>query len=269
MPEHRTLFIPGLYGQHLIWRNEVKPVCDRVDSIISFGNLIGCDEEASDGTARGRNQAVLSFVSAFRTYFENWTQLVGPNEIAALNNPGVWTNDVSNDHLRNGWLASDGVFHVASANDSRLQSNGGLTYGEWVAIGRPKDAQTAAQRLNEKYRQTLYQGPCQALGDSPNFSANPIWADPISETYPSWITAPEPCPFDQVHSSIDLNNRLGRRLVRSEDSLLSYLDRVNYRTFGSNTVIKGAKFQAVYLPIQGKTVKRIPPGRSLLIQRVR
>ena len=264
----RTLFIPGLFGQFKVWKNEIIPVCNRVERIVSFGNLIGADEDAADGKDRGRNEATLTYVNTYRTYLDNWEQLIGPNEIAALNSPDTWTNEGSIKHLQSQWLDDDGVFKVASATHGRLHTYGGLTYGEWVSIGRPETADEAADRLNEKYLGTLYQGPAFLLGNRPNYAANPIWAHPQLEFWPSWITTEEVCPFDQIHASGDLNNTNTRSLIKDPTNPLAFIEDIRYKNFGSTCVVNPQHINSVNLDISGVTMNRLENLRALYIEKV-
>lgn len=264
MASKKTLFLPCLQGQYKLWRNSILEMCNEVDAVISFGDLIGCYDEAADTPHNGPNMAVLSYTRLYTQYHDQWTQLIGPNEIAALCSPGVWTNDQSTAYLRDSWLDAE-TFKVASVDCGRLLTHGGLTYGEWQSIDSPETADEAAKRLNEKYRGTLYQGESYRLTGKPNYASNPIWADPLLETYPSWTTTPIDCPFDQTHAEASVNNELGRRLLQEKWSPLSVIPSPRFKSYGSIVMIGEAEFTAVTLNVVGPTLEQLPTRERLRI----
>lgn len=264
---HRTLFLTSLKGQYKLWRRELAPACNRADSIVQFGNVIGCNTLVKDKETFGANEAILKFVLLYRSTQENWTQLVGANEIAALNAPKEWTNATSRKILRDAWLGNNPTMQVAAVEKGRLLTHGGLTYGEWLSIGSPASVEKASERLNEKYAGTLHQGSCFRLDGIPNFSANPIWADAVTELYSSWITAPVPMPFDQVHGSGQLNTEEGRSALGEQSSLLNYADQIRFRKFGSIITVKGMQFTAVDIQLPDTIVTMVPQHKSLYIEK--
>lgn len=258
-----TLLIPSLQGQHKLWKSDVLPQCQKADAIVNFGNIIGCHPQV---TKKG-NERILSYLNLFRTYSENWTQLIGPNEIAALNAPDEWTNFTSIEHLQREWLEHDGLYTVACESNNRLLTHGGLTHGEWESIDKPQDAKTAAQRINEKYSQSLYQGPSLRIGDRPNISANPIWTDALHELYPSWIGYSDSCPFDQIVASVSLNSIPGRKHIQTPESLLSHIDDTQFRSFGSIARIGEAEIISIDLELNSTQFKKLPPMKTLIVDR--
>lgn len=262
-----TLFIPSLHGQYKVWKNDISPVARTTDVIIQMGNLIGCNDFVKDNVQSGANEATLSSILAKRSKLENWTQLIGPNEIAALNFPDEWTNDSSNHVLRNAWTGNTKVFKIATVDKNRLVTHGGLTYGEWLNIGSPVSPDEAARILNEKYSETVYQGPCFKLGDPPNYAANPIWADPIMEFIPSWVTAPVACPFDQINGSGSLNTSDGRIQCNDKKSPLHYVDKVRFNTSGSIVTVKGAEMMSIDYDLPGEIVASIPRPFRMYVEK--
>lgn len=234
------------------------------DEVYQLGNIIGLSEYATDSYNSGPNMDVLSDFSK-RTQLSKWNQLVGPNEIAALNIPESWTNAKSRVFLRDFWMGTNGA-KTAIAVRGRLLSHGGLTYGEWVELGRPQDADAAALLLNEKYQKTLYQGPAYALSGVPNFSANPIWAHPARELYPSWITAPESLPFDQLTGGGSLNNPEGRSLA-SSDSVYKSIDKLRYHQYGSKVEIKGQRIISLELGLGDTRLPSLPKDKQIYVER--
>jgi hypothetical protein len=266
---HRTLFLTGIQGQYKIWKTDFASACNRSDSVVQFGNLIGCNDFVKDRDSFGANEAVLKFVMLYRSTQEKWTQLVGANEIAALNLPKEWTNATSRKILRDAWLGENPTMTVAAVDKNRLLTHAGLTYGEWLSIGSPETAIETASRLNEKYMGTIYQGPCYRLGDAPNFAANPIWADTVMELYSSWITAPVPMPFDQMHGSGNLSNESSRSLLTDKTSLLSYVDEVRFQKFGSLVTVKGMQFTAIDLQLPDEITPSVPRPKSVYIEKLK
>lgn len=235
------------------------------DEVYQFGNIIGLSEYAADAYNTGPNMDVLSDFSK-RTQLSKWHQLIGPNEIAALNVPETWTNAKSRVFLRDIWMGENSA-KVAIAVRGRLLSHGGLTYGEWLAIGRPVTAEDAARLLNEKYQKTLYQGPAYALGSAPNFAANPVWAHPSRELYPSWISAPESLPFDQVTGGGSLNNPEGRSLAAS-DSIYKFMDKLRYHQYGSKVEIKGQIIISLELGLGEVRLPSLPKDKQIYVERL-
>lgn len=264
---HRTLFLTSLKGQYKLWRRELAPACNKVDSIVQFGNIIGCNPLVKDKDSFGANEAILKLVLLYRSTQENWTQLIGTNEIAALNLPKEWTNATSRKILRDAWLGDNPTMQVAAVDKGRLLTHGGLTYGEWLSIGSPESVREAANRLNEKYAGTLHQGSCFKLDGIPNFAANPIWADPVTELYNSWITAPVPMPFDQVHGAGNLNTAEGRLLLGESSSLLNYADQIRFRKYGSLITVKQMQFTAIEINLPENIITMVPQHQSLYIEK--
>lgn len=235
------------------------------DEVYQFGNILGLSEYASDAYNTGPNMEVLSDFHK-RTQLDKWCQLIGPNEIAALNVPKEWTNAKSRVFLRELWMG-DNAAKVAVESRGRLLSHGGLTYGEWIEIGRPETAKEAATLLNEKYAKTLYQGPAYALGGAPNFAANPIWAHPSRELYPSWIAAPESLPFDQLTGGGSLNNPEGRSLA-GNDSIYKFADKIRYQQYGSKIEIKGQRITSLELGLGDLRLPSLPKDRRIYVEKL-
>lgn len=264
---YKTVFLTDLYGQYKLWRTEIAKSCNRADKIIQFGNIIGCNSFAKDKESFGPNESILKYILLYRATEDNWLQLIGPNEIAALNLPDEWTNKRSRQILRNSWLSENPNMFTAGVHDGRLVSHGGLTYGEWLTIGSPKTAEIAAERLNEKYAGTLYQGPSQTLGNAPNYSANPIWANPVLETYPSWLTSPVEMPFSQIHSGLSLNSKLGRSAVNADLSLYGYAQKILYRSYGSHFVKDEEEIIGLEIPLEGKILNVMPQPHTIYVEK--
>ena len=260
----RTLFLGDLEAQYKICRQELEQqLLPEVDCVISLGNLISCSRAAKDRKDLGRNEVVLTFWDRIEL---PKVRLAGPNEIMALNFPKEWTNNASNTVLRDSWLSEEPTMVAAAVEKGRLLTHGGLTYGEWLNLGRPQTAVEAAELINEKYLRTLNQGPCFKTDGTPSIQANPLWADPVLELYPSWVMAPEPCPFDQVHGGESLNTVLGRAAASYETHPLSYVDSLSYRKFGSLTVIQGSVFRAIDLDLPPTLVNGVPSDRAFYIE---
>lgn len=263
----KTLFLTGLNGQYKVWKKDGSRASNKVNEIFQMGNLIGCNPIVADKKDFGANEALLKFILLYRATQPEWVQLVGSNEIAALNNPEEWTNQTSRKILRDSWLGSNPNMVVAAVSKNRLVTHGGLTYGEWKNIGSPTSVFEAADRLNEKYLGTLFQGPAFKLGYAPNYSANPIWSDPLMETYPSWITSEEQMPFDQIHGANNLNSERGRLLLGNPENPLYYIDKTRFRKWGSIVEVKNMFFTAVELDFPVELISSVPEGKSFYIEK--
>lgn len=260
----RTLFLGALEAQYKLCRQELEQqLVPSVDMAISLGNLISCSRAAKDRKDLGRNEITLLFWEKLEL---PKTRLIGANEIMALNFPKEWTNNSSNTLLRDAWLGTEPSALTATVDKGRLVTAAGLTYGEWLAIGSPESADEAAARLNEKYRHTLSQGECFRLDRRPSLGANPIWADPLLELYPSWVLAPAACPFDQVHGSESINRLRGRSATAYESSVLAYMDKVSYRKFGSLAVVKEAVFRGVDLDLPERLLNHLPTDKAFYVE---
>lgn len=264
---HKTIFLPALHGQYKLWKYQIAPMCNKAEEIVQFGNIIGCNDFVKDQKNFGPNENTLKYTLIYRATEDNWIQLVGPNEIMALNFPEEWTNKRSRQILRQAWLSSNPTMQVAAVHDNRLLTHGGLTYGEWIDIDRPETAESAAKRLNDKYRGTIYQGACYSLNGAPNHSANPIWADPLLETYPSWIGAPETLPFIQMHESRNLNSSIGRSMVNAEHSIYQYATDITYKSYGSHFYKNEQEIIGIYTPLEGKLLEKIPSPYMLYVEK--
>lgn len=262
-----TLFIAELQGQYTLWQNLIGEACNRADKIVQMGNIISAYPSIRDGiqTKSGTfltlNSQILRYIQVYRATQPNWTQLVGKNEIIALNqahfdvgeeNRKKLTEKEADKILRRAWFGDDAWMKVASVDKGRLLTHGGLTYGMWKQIGSPKTAEEAAAALQERFEKTLFQSKSFNTGHPPNFSADPIWANSLTEVYPSWVTADEEAPFGQVHTGIPMSAPLGVELIRDDWGLLQYVDDIRYANYGSMTRIGGREFLCLHLGLPKK-----------------
>lgn len=263
-----TLFIPSIPGQHKLWLNTIAKEATLSSATFQLGNFIGIGDhfKEHDGMP-GLNEKMVRAILHNRSKQDNWGQLVGPNEIVALNSPYEWTNKNTRKALRDAWMAEQPLMYTALVHDERLITHGGLTYGEWVAIGRPQTAIEAAKLLNAKYAQTVYQGECFKLGNGPNFAANPIWAHPYWELYPSWVTTTEVLPFDQLIGSGSLNNPEGREAVSQPGSPLGYLEKIRYRLWGASVFIRGQKIISLDLQLPLEPISSLKGASQLYLEK--
>lgn len=266
----RTLFIAELLGNPELWKNVIAQEAQGADRIVQLGNLLSHFTVRKDGDETGPNLQLMRLVNAYRYTQDDWLQIAGPNEMLALNAPGVFTNGNTERLLRESWFRTednpDPWMKIAAVDKGRLVSHGGLTHGLWREIGSPETAEEAADALEYRYRNTVYQGAATNLGGPPNFSANPIWADPLLETYPSWITAEEPCPFGQIHGAANLNTARGQILRGESSSYFKWFDRVLYKPYGSISEIRGTQFIGLYLGLPLEQVRWLPESWSLYLE---
>lgn len=261
----RILYLPSINGQLTVWRQFLDKEGAIADEVYQFGNIIGLSDFAKDEYSTGANMEILADFTR-RRQLNKWHQLIGPNEIAALNLPEEWTNAKARVALRELWMGETPAL-TAMAVRGRLLTHGGLTYGEWVELERPETAEETARLLNEKYAKTLYQGPAYALNGVPNYSANPIWAHLSREVLPSWITAPESLPFDQVTGGGSLNNPEGRSLA-GNDSVYKSMDKHRYHQYGSKVEIKGQRITSLELGLEDVRLPSIPKDRQMYVEHI-
>lgn len=272
----KTAYIPNLQGQPNLWKNNVRYIANQTEYVVQLGNLISCGEKIKDTDPKdktttykinGPNFSVLKYIKLYG--FENrknWKQLVGKNEIMALNFPDEWTEARSRNMLRSFWFDDDPFFKTAVVHNNRLITHGGLTYGEWVNLGRPTNPHEAAHKINEKYSKKLYFGESWVLGNKPNFAADPVFTDPIMELYPSWLTTTEKLPFNQIHGSTSLNNPIGRSLITDENSPISYIDQISFRKYGSIVKINDKEIIGLALNIPDWKINRIAENESIFVE---
>lgn len=225
-------FLGNIHGQKDLYTSQLKPHLKNLDHVLQMGAFIGLMKGLVDET---KNNESLLREALEKTKNHEWTMLVGPNEMLALNFPDHFTNLKSGHMLRQLWFTEndDARMKVAISNNERLITHGGLTHGEWVSIGKPQTSEEAAYRLNMKYSKRLFVGESIALGYKPNHSANPIFADPYLEFFPSWLTSNDEMPFTQIHSSQSLNTEKGREILNDELNPLHHAEKVLFRKYGS------------------------------------
>jgi len=292
----RKLFIGNLYGQSQLWSRKYVPLTESADAVIGLGNYIRLQHFIKNRTdysedlskirfvPRQQNNKILTDMRLQINYpAKPFPRVIGANEMIYLNLPREEANNIlpednvhNLDPIRDAWLTDESktVFHkrdrlnVALVVDGRLVTHAGLSYGEWLSIGAPVSPFVAADRLNEKYFGTLYQGQCLQLGDGPNMYANPIMAHSQLEVYASWLFARVRCPFDQIHGSTSLSNPVASSALHDETHPLGYVKDYRLTRYGSVANICGTTFTAVDPGIVSPHVERdFPGGYSPYIQR--
>lgn len=262
-----SLIVAELVGQYKIWDGIISQEAQNVGEVIQMGNLISIVKNSDEYEAtEDRNLKTIERIDLFRSTTDNWLQLIGPNEIFALNRPGEVTRESTDRYLRRAWLTDDPAMYAAGVSRGRLLTHGGLTHGLWVKLGRPQTAIEAAEAINSYYAKTLYQGKSMNLGHVSNFSANPIWANPLTETYPSWITAEEQCPFAQLHGGANLASELGSSMLESGSYYLDSLEKVRFGRFGSSATIGGTEFSGVFLDLPATPAIKLHDNWALCIE---
>lgn len=265
----KTLFIGELLGNASLWKKVIAQEAQKADRIVQLGNLLSHYSFRSYEDASKHNLNLMRLVNAYRYTQDDWLQIVGPNEMIALNDAAA-ADTVVHRLLRESWFRTKNnpnpLMSVAVVEKGRLITHGGLTHGLWVKIGSPQTAEEAAESLDEIYRNTVFQGECYNLGHKPNFSANPIWANPLYETYPSWITADELCPFGQIHAGSNLNSEEGRLLRGEDSSYFKWFERVLYKPYGSISQISGTQFIGLSLNLPLEEASSLPDGSALYME---
>lgn len=264
----RTAFIGQLNGQYKIVQDHLPKALGRCTSSYIMGNILGFNEYASDHQNVSPNERTLKTIQLLLMSHSNMNLLIGPNELQALNYPDEFTNRESIGILIDWWMGQKEQMKICYADKGRLVSHGGLTYHTWVALGSPSTAEEAAQAVNEHYAHRIHHGPCFKLGYRPTYTASPAWADPLMETYPSWITCGDEMPFDQIHSSTSLSSHVGRRKSSDENDPLYYIeDKQLNPAFGSIAIIGGKEMRGVDLNIGNEILPSLPPPLNFLIEK--
>lgn len=266
----RIIYLPSIEGQMKLWHTVMENEAAASDEVYQFGNIIGLNDFAKDSSRaqRGNNMEALVAIAS-RIDLSRWNQLIGPNEIVALNDPDRWLNQNSRSILRSFWMNPDSKFRVAFAVRGRLITHGGLTYGEWLSLGKPDSAAKTAKLLNEKYRGKLQLSECFNTGHGVNFAADPVFAHPSRELYPSWLAFREALPFDQVTGGGSLNNPEGRALEDGDDSIYRNADKIRYMRYGSKIEINGQRILSLGLELPyDREVTSLSDDRQILVERM-
>lgn len=142
-----------------------------------------------------------------------YVQLLGNHEAFYLGGPRFRTRDdltTAADHTVQRWWL-DRSARLAIAVDTvehgeLLVTHAGLTAPLWRRLGAPSSATEAATAVNRwvGLRADLAFAPGVRLGGHVG-SPGPVWADPLSEVYPSWRRE-ESVPFGQVHGHYAITN---------------------------------------------------------------
>lgn len=277
--QSRTLFLPALHGQYKIFKNNIGNELNKVDKVIQLGNLVGCNDFAKDYETEVKGKAnyhLMNYVSLYKETLidsdmdvkSHWVQLIGLNEMLVLNYPDLWTNKETAFKLINSWFGQEPPMQVAYDYHGILVTHGGLTHGEWVSLGRPKTAKQASELLNEKYMKRIFKDTCYYLHNSPNYSVNPIFCDPMRELYPSWIGSTDELPFHQIHGSDSLNSPLSSSMSLEDSSVLKYAQKIHYRQWGSIVEVHGKKIIGIDLNLQGEIKRELLEISKLFIDTV-
>lgn len=181
--------------------------------IMIIGDVGGCAEQLSEAIAavaddpdtvvvqvgdlvdRGPDSAgVLAIVrQRLEASPQRWVQLIGNHESQYLGGAPFWQERLTDDDaaLLRTWWWKDWL-RVAAAvrtadGEELLLTHAGLTVDAWHDLDGPVTAATTADLLNTR--------PEKLLRDW----HGPLWAEAGRDLYGSWLRAPEPPPFGQVH----------------------------------------------------------------------
>lgn len=267
------MIVPSFHAQMKLWNKTLSAASVNVDRVVFLGDFLSLEDYAKDfalnmGASGGLNAQTVDMLSHSLISNGKLMPIMGSKEMIVLNFPdNPYTNEHTNSMLRNLWLSADPLLKASTVVNGALATSGGLTYGKWVELGRPSTAAAAAVSLNEDAKGKLYHGVCFKADGKPSYSAHPIWADPFMETYPSWVTAPEPCPFRQILNG-DMFSFAGQVARDTVASPTSHVDDTVYRRWGSLTIIQGSQFLGVGLPVkEDEAVEELPDGRTVLVER--
>lgn len=264
----KTLVLSNLQGLTQLWKNETVKVANSVDKVLIAGNIVSLMPTIKDGAQKGPNITMLRLATTYIDSHDDGEILVGPNEIVAISNPRVWVNDRSLAILRERWLETPQLaMKTATVLNGRLVTHGGLTHGEWLAIGAPENVYDAEKALNAKYFGKLFTDSCYSIGGRPNYAADPIFAHPFKEFYPSWLTSNDEMPFGQILGSRSLGSEEGREAMGSTENPLQYLSKVSLRKFGSIAYVNGQEITSIGHKPRGAQIRALPETESYYIEK--
>ena len=225
--------------------------------IVVVGDVGGCAEQLADALGgltedadtvviqvgdlvdRGPDSAgVLAFVAErLAAAPARWVQLIGNHEAQYLGGDMFWPEALAEadaDLLRGWWLRDQ--IRVAAAvrtaeGEELLLTHAAVTVGAWQELDAPVTAGTAADLLNTRPEELLWD------------DHGPLWAEAGPDVYESWLHADEPPPFSQLHGHSSIVH-FGRRawLCGERIRQRSTVDWAARHTF---TRIGGARFIGV------------------------
>jgi hypothetical protein len=205
----------------------IEPVLEDDDTVvIQVGDLIdrGPDTAGVLATVRERLERTP----------HRWIQLVGNHELQYLGGGRFWADPIAAadaELLRSWWLRERVRIATAvrtAAGEDLLVTHAGLTHDAWCTIGEPATAATAADLLNTR--------PDELIWDT----SGPLWAE-AGQVYGSWLGAPVAVPFGQVHghsSIVDFRRRewvCGERI--RQRSTVDWKSRHTFTRISANTFI--------------------------------
>lgn len=264
----QTLFVPGLAGQVEVYKRRFLPLMRESDAIITLGGMlrlapflelgVNADDEHKYLSPTVENAKLLQYLWGGARYSTMpFVNLMGATEMLYLNmgkaDADKWLKDTTEgvNFVREGWLTDEKRnpaafrYYTAVELDGRLVTHAGLSYGEWVNIGRPQTARQAAYALNMKYLGTLYQPPCYRSGFGINYAASPIMGHSLAEVYSSWMSTVEQCPFPQIHGSLTMRDPSGHEIASTNYHPLYFAEKMNYHRWGTSITLNGTSFYAV------------------------
>jgi hypothetical protein len=230
----------------------VESVLDDVETVvIQVGDLIDRGPDS---------HGVLALVGdRFERAPERWIQLAGNHESQDLGAERFWPQRLSNADgaLLRAWWLRDRTRVAAAVRTAEgeefLVTHAGLTVDSWQRLGAPVTATTAADLLNTR--------PDDVLWDD----GGPLWAE-ASTVYGSWLDATDPVPFGQVHGHSSIVDFRRGQWVCPER--IRYRSTVDWDARHTTTRVHGARFVGVD-PKHGRTgaLKWAPltlPGATVL-----
>ncbi|MGH7660855.1 MAG: metallophosphoesterase family protein [Vulcanimicrobiaceae bacterium] len=173
--------------------------------IVQVGDLVSMARRRGEDS----NRSFAIADAMVRAHPEQWIQLWGNHEIAALGGPqrSMWTGgdiEAATIERLEGWRRERlAVFAFAfEANDGPwLVTHAGLTFARWVDAGRP-NAHDAARILNAGSSDVAGSRAGSLVTGAVDERADVTWAEVVREFYEPWIRSAqrgETVPFHQVH----------------------------------------------------------------------
>lgn len=272
-----TFVSPPINAQLRLWDDVYLPQAIKSDETIIMGNYTTMNPTLESGRVlkkplserRMDNLMILRKVFLANASNPHITVLIGGNEIAMLNQPEKWLDAETLKFLAPSWIdrSFDPKIMVATVTATgELVTHGGLTRGLWLELGKPSDPYETAELLNRRYWGQLFLGSSYATGGNMNHYANPVFAHPFYELYPSWLNSEIPdMPFSQIVGSDSFRSGLGRQMLADKNSPLYFAEKVQTYNWGTKITIGDHSISSVGLRLRYEPVTKLDTDEGLYV----
>lgn len=254
MAIERTAYLPEINGSLPLAEKFIRNVTRRrtIHSVL-LGNWTGLGEKyyRKEHGGNNANTEVFKLIRKYG-YTKKWHStdlLVGPHEFSILYDIDKYFTPYQAEILISAWLDKKSEFNlkVATFHRDKLITHAGLTHGLWTEIGKPETAQEASEALNDMFRGKMFFKRSVELGGAPNYSADPVFAHPFLEFYPSWITSEDKMPFPQIVGTKSLKTFEAEEYLNNENTPLFYLNNYVSKTWGSAALVNGEEILSLFI----------------------